>query len=233
VTRKLQPRGIDNKKLTRWYNAQARFYSARRDDFEGGHVRGVADSLDPSQPQTILDAGCGTGLFTVGLAGSTPQWNVVGVDAADGMLEVGRRRATGRGLTNTSFHVGNVEQLDFEDATFDAVVAAGLLPNLNSPGPALLEFYRVLKPASRLFVVEIDREALSFLERTHFRLMVWGYRAISTVLPRFKFAHGWSLERSTLDVAEIEAALEVAAFRVHSIQRESGHLIVEARKPQR
>ncbi len=219
---------IDAEKLTRWYNAQAAFYSARRDDFDGRHVRCVSGSLDPSQPLRILDAGCGTGLFTIGLAASASQWQVQGVDVASGMLEVGRRHAERKGLTNASFCEGDVERLTFQGATFDAVVAAGLLPNLNSPRAALAEFHRVLKPAGRLFVVEIDRDGLSFLARLNFSLMVWGYRVISTVMPRFKFARGWNLERSTIDLSEIETALRAAAFLPRAVHRETGHLIVEA-----
>ena len=221
---------IDSEKLTRWYNAQARFYSARRDAFDGRHVRCVAESLDRSQPLHILDAGCGTGLFTIGLAAAVPRWRVEGIDAADGMLAVGRLHAARKGLANASFCAGDVERLEFENAIFDGVVAAGLFPNLNSPGPALAEFRRVLKPGGRLFVVEIERDALSVSARVRFRLMVWGYRAISTVMPRFKFARGWSLERSTIDASEIDAALKAAAFRPREVHREAGHVIVEASK---
>jgi ubiquinone/menaquinone biosynthesis C-methylase UbiE len=221
---------IDGEKLTRWYNAQARFYSARRDAFDGRHVRCVAGSLDRTQPLRILDAGCGTGLFTIGLAASASRWRVEGVDAANGMLEIGRRHAERKALTNASFCEGDVERLGFGDATFDAVVAAGLLPNLNSPHAALTECHRVLKPGGRLFVVEIDRDSLSALARLNFSLMVWGYRVISTVMPRFKFARGWNLEQSTLSVSEIETALQAAAFRPGAVHREIGHLIVEAFK---
>ena len=169
-----------------------------------------------------------TGLFTIGLAASASQWQLQGVDVASGMLEIGRRHAERKGLTNASFCEGDVERLTFQGATFDAVVAAGLLPNLNSLHAALAEFHRVLKPAGRLFVVEIDRHGLSFLARLNFSLMVWGYRVISTVMPRFKFARGWNLERSTVGISEIEAALQAAAFLPRAIHREAGHLIVEA-----
>jgi ubiquinone/menaquinone biosynthesis C-methylase UbiE len=144
------------------------------------------------------------------------------------MLEVGRQHAERKGLTNVSFGEGDVERLTFGSATFDAVVAAGLLPNLNSPHAALAEFHRVLRPTGRLFVVEIDRERLSFLARLNFSVMVWGYRVISTVMPRFKFTRGWNLERSTVGISEIEAALQAAAFLPRAIHREAGHLIVEA-----
>jgi ubiquinone/menaquinone biosynthesis C-methylase UbiE len=228
LSNKTQRERIDGEKLTRWYNAQARFYSARRDAFDGGHVRCVAGSLDRAQPLRILDAGCGTGLFTIGLAASASGWRIDGVDAASGMLEVGRQHAERKGLTNVSFGEGDVERLTFESATFDVVVAAGLLPNLNSPHAALAEFHRVLKPAGRLFVVEIDREELSFLARVNFSVMVWGYRVVSTVMPRFKFARGWNLERSTVDISDIKAALQAAAFLPRAVHRKVGHLIVQA-----
>ena len=130
---------IDTSRLTRWYNAQARFYSRRRDSFDGGHVAWVAGRLDDARELRILDAACGTGLFTIGLARLGPRWRVEGVDLAEGMLDVGRDHAAEQGLDNALFSTGDVERLRLDDASVDAVVAAGLLPNLNDPGPALAE----------------------------------------------------------------------------------------------
>jgi len=222
---------IDTSRLTRWYNAQARFYSKRRDSFDGGHVDWVAGRLDGDRDLRILDAACGTGLFTIGLARRSPRWHVEGVDLAEGMLDVGRRHASERKLANAVFSAGDVERLSLEDASVDAVVAAGMLPNLNDPGPALAEFRRVLRPDAPIFVVEIDREALSTGDRLSFRAMVWGYRVVSTLLPRYKFARGWSLERSTIDPARLETILPEAGFRPGTVHRADKHLIVEAFNP--
>lgn len=221
---------IDRDRLTRWYNAQARFYSARRDAFDGGHVRCVADALDSSARLRILDAACGTGLFTIGLARLAAGWRLEGVDRAVKMLDVGREQATALGLSNVSFEVGDVEALSFDDASFDVAVAAGLLPNLNEPEVALGEIHRVLRPGGRAFIVEIDRNALNFVDRLGFRVMVWGYRVISTVLPRFKFARGWSLERSTVDPEEVENRLRTSGFIPGTVRRAHKHVIIEACK---
>jgi len=60
--------------------------------------------------------------------------------------------------------------------------------------------------------------------------MVLGYRVISTVLPRYKFARGWSLERSTIDPVRLEALLPSAGFRPGAVHRADKHMIVEAFK---
>jgi ubiquinone/menaquinone biosynthesis C-methylase UbiE len=221
---------IDSSRLTRWYNAQARFYSKRRNTFDGAHVQWVAGRLDDGRELRILDAACGTGLFTIGLARLGPRWRVEGVDLAEGMLEVGREHATTRGLGNAVFATGNVERLEQDDASVDVVVAAGLLPNLNDPGPALAEFRRVLRPGGPIYLVEIDRDALTTGDRLSFHAMVLGYRVISTVLPRYKFARGWSLERSTIDPVRLEALLPSAGFRPGAVHRADKHVIVEAFK---
>ena len=146
------------------------------------------------------------------------------------MLDVGREQAAALGLSNVSFEVGDVEALSFDDASFDVAVAAGLLPNLNEPEVALVEIHRVLRPGGRAFIVEIDRNALNFVDRLGFRVMVWGYRVISTVLPRFKFARGWSLERSTVDPAEVENRLRTSGFIPGTVRRAHKHVIIEACK---
>jgi ubiquinone/menaquinone biosynthesis C-methylase UbiE len=221
---------IDTGRLTRWYNAQARFYSRRRDAFDGGHVRWVAGRLDRERELRILDAACGTGLFTIGLARLGRRWRVEGVDLAEGMLEVGREHAAARDLGNAVFGRGDVERLESDDESVDVVVAAGLLPNLNDPSRALAEFRRVLRPGGPVYLVEIDRDALTTGDRLSFHVMVLGYRVISTVLPRYKFARGWSLERSTIDPLRLEAVLPSAGFHPGETHRADKHLIVEAFK---
>ena len=87
-------RNIDDEKLSNWYNFQARFYHCWRDDYRSPVIDLVAERLGSvEKPATILDAGCGTGMFAIGLARTRPAWTVEGLDAAEGMLEVARRQA--------------------------------------------------------------------------------------------------------------------------------------------
>jgi ubiquinone/menaquinone biosynthesis C-methylase UbiE len=219
---------IDRQKLTNWYDFQAPFYHLWRDDYDGPLVRTVAARLRAmGEELRVLDAGCGTGFFGIGLARRGPGWRVEGLDASAGMIRVARRQAERLGVRGTSFRQGDVASLPYDDGSFDAVFAAGLLPNLNDWSAALAEFRRVLRPEGRLLVIEFDRTALRGRQRLVFRAMILGYRAVSAVFRRFRFAEGWSVEASTVDRARLERLLGEAGFRRERLDREQAHLIYE------
>jgi len=191
-------RNIDDEKLANWYNFQARFYHLWRDDPRSPMIGLVADRLGPAESSTtILDAGCGTGMFAIGLARARPAWRIEGFDAAEGMLDVARRQAKRYELSNTGFRRGDAAALPFDDGSLDGVVAAGLFPNLNDWAGPMGEFFRVLRQGGRLVIVELDRESMSWMMRSFFRVMILGYRVVSTLVPRFRFARDWSVEAST------------------------------------
>ena len=220
---------IDNEKLTRWYDVQARFYSSWRDRGTGGHVQQVVASFDAERPLEIADIGCGTGLFAVELAAGSATWKITGIDASQGMLDVAADRAKQRQLSNVSWKRGDAYSLPFADGSFDVVVASGLFPNLNDHNRALQEFARVLRPEGQLVVVEVDREALRLLDRAFFHTMIFGYRIVSTLMPRYKFARGWSLEKTTVLLGSMVDRLQRLGFSVARQERIDKHWIVSAR----
>jgi SAM-dependent methyltransferase len=91
----------------------------------------------------VLDVGCGSGLF-LSLAAATGA-RVAGLDAAEGMLAVARRR-----LPDARLEHGDVEDLPFADASFDAVSGFNSFQYAASPSDALAEARRVLRPGGRL-----------------------------------------------------------------------------------
>ena len=94
-----------------------------------------------------LDLGSGTGYpallgaQTVGSSGS-----VIGLDLAEQMLAVARRKATVLGLTNVTFRTGDVTALPFEANSFDAVTSRFCLMFLPEIPKTVAEIARVLRP---------------------------------------------------------------------------------------
>jgi ubiquinone/menaquinone biosynthesis C-methylase UbiE len=93
----------------------------------------------------VLDAGCGPGTITLGLARRVAPGLVTGVDAEDSQFAKAREQAEREGL-NVEFRKASVYQVPFQDECFDAVFSHALLEHLNDPGAALAELRRVLKP---------------------------------------------------------------------------------------
>jgi ubiquinone/menaquinone biosynthesis C-methylase UbiE len=193
-------------------------------------VRKVADLLARSAPRAVLEAGCGTGLFSIGLAASFSRSRFLGLDRSPGMIAIGRRQATRRGLKNLSFQTGDAQALPFPGATFDAVVAAGLFPNLNQPAVALREFARVLGAEGQLIIVEFDRRSMTPAVRLFFNVMIAGYHVASRLCRRFRFAESWDVDASLINEEPFKDALQAAGFQVHAVERLNSHLVLACAK---
>jgi len=94
----------------------------------------------------LLDAGCGPGSITLGLAETLAPGKVIGVDNQRALVEQARALAAARGATTTRFEVADVYGLPFADHSFDAAFANGVLMHLREPVRALMELRRVLRP---------------------------------------------------------------------------------------
>jgi ubiquinone/menaquinone biosynthesis C-methylase UbiE len=90
-----------------------------------GHHRSYDDWFlnrhAPRDDDVVVDAGCGTGEFTVRIAELVPRGRVIGVDPDASMLEVARAHAAG----NVEFRQGRLQELDSvcDAASADLVVS--------------------------------------------------------------------------------------------------------------
>jgi len=104
----------------------------------------------------VLDAGCGPGSITVGLAAAVALGEVIGLDRAERQLMVACERAVEAGVGNVRFVRGDVYALPFPDGAFDAVLAHALLKHLRDPLTALKEFHRVLALDGIVGIADLD-----------------------------------------------------------------------------
>ena len=105
---------------------------------------------------TLLDAGCGPGSITYGLAMHTAPGEVVGIDLDSTRIERASRDRRDAGTENISYQVADVTNLPFEDGHFDAVFANGLIEHLSDPDVGIEELLRVLKPGGVIGVRSPD-----------------------------------------------------------------------------
>src|SRR5262249_20274557 len=92
----------------------------------------------------ILEVGVGTGI-------SLPDYSrvnrIVGVDISEAMLSKGRKRVQESRLEHVeALDVMDAERVNFQDDSFDVVVAQYVVTAVPNPEAALDEFGRVLKP---------------------------------------------------------------------------------------
>lgn len=134
------------------YTANTSQFMARRR--AASHAQFLLPYLRPGM--NLLDCGCGPGSITSDLAEMLAPGSVVGVDIGESQIELARAHAVARGLNNIRFDLASVYALPFPDATFDAILAHGVLEHLADPSAALSEMRRVLRPGGVAAVCSPD-----------------------------------------------------------------------------
>ncbi|MEU1274238.1 methyltransferase domain-containing protein [Streptomyces sp. NPDC005799] len=112
----------------------------------------------------LLDVGCGPGMFVRRVLDTRPgEFRITAVDRAPAMLAEASGRTAGAEIELT---VGEAEALPFPDASFDVVVAMGVLEYCDAPA-ALRELDRVVRPDGLVLVTMLN-------PLSPYRLFEWG-----------------------------------------------------------
>lgn len=133
------------------FSRHARAYQSRLEDImsrgeSAGRLRAL-QVLEPRPGMQILDLACGPGTLSRRLAAMvSPGGEIVGVDLALGMIELARDLE----IPSARFEIMDIELLEFDDGSFDAVVCGHGLQYAADLPRALREARRVLRPSGRL-----------------------------------------------------------------------------------
>lgn len=101
------------------------------------------DKFIPEKPCKILDAGGGTGFYSIPLALKGHEITIL--DVSEKMLEKARQSAIKHGVSKKVKTVqGNMAHLKFPESSFDAILCH-LAFGYTEPSQTLSEFYKVLK----------------------------------------------------------------------------------------
>lgn len=101
--------------------------------------------------EKILDAGCGTGVFTLDYLGQGAE--VVGLDISDPMLRLAKEKASGYPFSAVR---GDMLYLPFKDNTFDKVVSVTALEFIADARKAVDELFRVTRPGGRVVAATLN-----------------------------------------------------------------------------
>jgi ubiquinone/menaquinone biosynthesis C-methylase UbiE len=101
----------------------------------------------------VLDVGCGTGASALPAARRVgPAGKVVGIDLAERLLEIARRKAANRNLDNVEFRFGDMEHLGYPDQHFDAVICVFAIFFVPDMAKQLRELWRMVRPGGQLAI---------------------------------------------------------------------------------
>lgn len=114
--------------------------------FESGREIGL-ELLDIRKDDNILEVGVGTGL-------SLPFYprycKIVGIDLSAKMLKEAEKKIKESKLSNVRIHKMDATNMEFEDNTFDAVMAAYFISTVPDPVKAVNEIKRVCKKGGKI-----------------------------------------------------------------------------------
>ena len=141
-------------------------------------ARAVRALIEKGADGHILDVACGTGDFAIALARRSKNIRITGVDLSEGMLEGGRKKVAGLGLSSRiQMLKGDCDALEFADGSFDGVCVGFGVRNFEHLEQGLREMRRVLKSGCRLVVLELSvpqNEILFSLYKFYFlKVMPW------------------------------------------------------------
>lgn len=105
--------------------------------------------------ELVVDAGCGSGFYSLAIASKLDSGRTTCVDLSDEMLDILRRRARRRGLADRIFiRKGDVTALDVPAGAADVAVSNGVWHELPDPARAAGELFRVTKRGGRVVVTD-------------------------------------------------------------------------------
>lgn len=165
--------------------------------------------LRPLAPQQVLDIATGTGDFAFAALKLNPE-RVVGVDISAGMIDVGNQKVLKHNLSDKiELKIGDSEQLEFTDATFDAITVGFGVRNFEHLEKGLQEMVRVLRPGGRAAILEFSKPRRFPIKQLYFfyfkRLMPFVGRLIS----KDKSAYSY-LPESVMVFPEGKAFVDIA-----------------------
>jgi len=114
----------------------------------------------PVQGGIVLEIGCGQGAGIEVILQQFQAAHVCAIDLDSLQIEAARKRLHTKYEGRFTLIQGDVNQLPFEDASFDAAFDFGVLHHVPDWQKAVSEVQRVLKPGGTFYFEEVTRTAL-------------------------------------------------------------------------
>jgi ubiquinone/menaquinone biosynthesis C-methylase UbiE len=143
----------EQSKAAETYNAASDHFDDPALSFWSRFGERTIDRLDLRPGEVVLDVCCGSGASALPAATRVaPTGQVIAVDLADRLLDLCRAKAASRGLRNVETRLGDMEHLDFENESFDAVVCVFGLFFATDLSRALSGLWERVRPGGRLAI---------------------------------------------------------------------------------
>jgi ubiquinone/menaquinone biosynthesis C-methylase UbiE len=178
------------------------------------------DALQRGEVVLDLGSGSGTDVFSAAvLVGESGR--VVGVDITDEQLDKAVRMRDRQGFSQVEFVEARIEELPFEDASFDVVLSNGVINLSPVKHQVFAEAARVLRPGGKLVIADIV-SGRALKERTRRNVELWA-ACIAGAIPRSTFlaaiaAEGLQLNELRKNVYHFISRRALDACRTYEVE---------------
>ncbi len=188
--------GDPNKLIQQQFGANADKYATSTVHAQGESLKRLLELTQPQPAWVVLDVSTGAGHTALLFAPRVAR--VIATDLTPEMLDVARRLAGERGITNIEFRPADTQQLPFEDNSFDLVTNRIALHHYPDAKKAIAEMARVCKQGGLVALVDNivppDKQLAGYIN--HFEKM----RDPS---------HNWAYPVSRLEAYFVDARLSI------------------------
>jgi len=170
----------------------------------------IQELLNPGPGEKILDAGCGTGIFTTDFL--TEKSQVVGLDISRQMLKHAMKTSSGRSFSKVQ---GDMLYLPFVDNYFDKSVSITALEFVEDAKSAIDELIRVTRPGGYIVVATLNS------------LSPWAARRRKIILTEPQHVLGHAFFRSPYELLSYSRLKGITKSVIHFQKNDSPEEAVE------
>jgi ubiquinone/menaquinone biosynthesis C-methylase UbiE len=142
----------DKRKIMQSYDVTAEIYDERYSEEQARKYSKALENVNVTT-KSVLDVGCGSGLFFSQVADKAEI--VVGVDISRKLLTKAKKHV--KAFQNTFVLQADADHLPFKDRFFDNVFSFTVLQNMPKPPQTLLELERVVKKDGRVVATGLKK----------------------------------------------------------------------------
>lgn len=195
------------------YSEFARYYDKIFENVFFPRIKRVIGELNIEPGASVLEVGVGTGLA---LSAYPTTCHVTGIDLAPDMLARARRKVEREGWQHIDLAVGDAQDLEFPDETFDYVTSFHVVSVVPEPKRMMREMVRVCRPGGTIVIIN------------HFRSERPVIASVVDRLDPVTRKLGW---RTTLRMSELLESVPLELVRRYKTSPQSLFTVMIARKP--
>jgi phosphatidylethanolamine/phosphatidyl-N-methylethanolamine N-methyltransferase len=195
------------------YSEFARYYDRIFENVFFPRIRRVIAEIGIEPGAEVLEVGVGTGLA---LSAYPTNCHLTGIDLAPDMLARAQRKVESEGWSHVDLAVGDAQNLQFADESFDYVTSFHVVSVVPEPKRMMREMFRVCRPGGTIVIINHFRS-----ERKVIASLVDRLDPVTRKL-------GW---RTTLTLSELLESVPLELVRRYKTSPRSLFTVMIARKP--